>query len=170
MKTFKQILCCVLTVLMLSGVLLTAPTAYAAETSVSQVGAKGSVYSGKTGDCTWRLDTSTGVLSISGTGSMDYKRPWKKHSYYIKTVNIANGLTKVTIQDGVTDIGRGAFCRCKSLSSVTLPDSMKRIRKSAFLHCDKLKTVYYKGSENQWKNIDIETGNEPLTKAKVYYI
>ena len=68
-------------------------------------------YTGTTGDCTYTLDTSAGTLVISGSGAMeDYSSytsglsfsssaPWYSYRSYVKTV---------TIEDGVTSIGR--FC------------------------------------------------------------
>ena len=70
-------------------------------------------YSGTCGDnVTWNLDTSTGVLTISGMGAMaNYgygKAPWYSYSSSVKTV---------TIEEGVTSIGSCAFFACSSLTS-----------------------------------------------------
>ena len=47
-------------------------------------------------------------------------------------------LTSVTIPDGVTTIGEGAFEDCYCLTSVTIPDSLTRIGHRAFWGCRKL--------------------------------
>ena len=91
---------------------------------------------GNSGDnLTWKLDPSTGVLTISGTGFMkDYggasKTPWHDIKGEIKTV---------TIGSGVTDVGAYAFSDCSDITSVTLPDSLTAIRKHAFSWCDSIR-------------------------------
>lgn len=85
---------------------------------------------------TWALDEENGVLTISGQGDMaDYSEdiaPWddKRES-----------LTSVSIQQGVTGIGSGAFCLCTALSTVTLPDGLKRIGNGAFGGCKSLAEI-----------------------------
>ncbi len=46
-----------------------------------------------------------------------------------------------TIPDGVTAIGKYAFCGCKSLSSVTIPNSVTSIGDFAFYQCSGLTSV-----------------------------
>ena len=50
-------------------------------------------------------------------------------------------LTAVTIPEGVTSIGSGAFWHCKSLTSVKLPDSLTEIGAHAFADCVALETL-----------------------------
>lgn len=82
---------------------------------------------------TWALDKENGVLKISGQGDMaDYSEdfaPWAEKS---------SSITSVSIQQGVTGIGSGAFCLCTALSTVTLPDGLKRIGDGAFGGCKSL--------------------------------
>ena len=65
-----------------------------------------------------------------------------------------SNLTNVTIGSRVTNIGSFAFENCSSLTSVTIPNSVTTIGYSAFKNCSKLKTIYYKGSESQWNEIE----------------
>lgn len=109
------------------------------------------VQTGKCGDnVTYSLDTTTGVLTISGTGDMtdysgyDNRCPFDDNSN-IKSVIIESGvtsigdeafyscdnLTSVTIPNGVTSIGNASFLGCRSLPSVTIPDGVTRI---GYLH------------------------------------
>ena len=85
---------------------------------------------------TWTLDDES-TLTISGTGYMDdYYRecyvPWYSHRNDIKTV---------IINDGVTNIGLQAFCRCSSLTSITIPDSVTSIGWYVFVDCDSLTSI-----------------------------
>ncbi|MDE6780600.1 MAG: leucine-rich repeat domain-containing protein [Ruminococcus sp.] len=52
-----------------------------------------------------------------------------------------DGVTDITIPDGVTSIGCMAFDGCCSLTSITIPDSVVSIEDSAFSHCINLLSV-----------------------------
>ena len=93
-----------------------------------------------TGKCgvnvTYSFDTSTGVLTISGTGKMtDYS--YQNYSPFYQNTNIES----VSIEDGVTSIGESAFDSCTSLTSVTIPDSVTSIGSYAFEDCTSLTNV-----------------------------
>ena len=77
-------------------------------------------------------------------------------------------LKSITIPDGVTSIGWSAFVGCTDLVSITFPASITYIASSAFYSCPSLKDVYYSGSLEQWKNIQIGSGNTELLKAAVH--
>ena len=57
-----------------------------------------------------------------------------------------SSLTSVTIGNGVTTIGSGAFQDCSGLTSVTIPNSVTYIQYYAFSYCTGLKCVYFKGN------------------------
>ena len=61
----------------------------------------------------------------------------------------------VTIPEGVTEIGLGAFSHsnCESLTSVTIPSGMRYIGTIAFLDCTSLKEIRYGGTKEQWKAV-----------------
>ena len=116
------------------------------------------VETGKCGDnVTYLLDTSTGVLTINGTGKMtDYSTnsPFYFNSS-VKTVIIESGvtsigdwafygctsLTSVTIPDNITSIGVYAFSYCTSLTNVTIPGSVTNIDDRAFYYCENLTSI-----------------------------
>ena len=105
--------------------------------SVVDFSAFADVKTGKCGDnVTYSLDTSTGVLTISGTGKMtDYS--YHNYSPFYQNTNIES----VSIEDGVTSIGESAFDSCTSLTSVTIPNSVTSIGDSAFLRCASLISI-----------------------------
>ena len=63
-------------------------------------------------------------------------------------------LTSITIPNSVTTIGNGAFSGC-SLISITIPSSVTTIGSSAFENCTSLDSVYYLGTLEEWKSINI---------------
>ena len=146
------------------------------------------------GDCgkagsnvTWTLD-SAGLLTISGKGMMkDYE-----HTYYatsktyitsapwgnqVKSVSIQNGvtsigngafsgctgLTSVTIPNGVTSIGHAAFSGCTGLTSVTIPDSVTSIGGAAFSGCTGLTEILY----NAKAAADLESYSNVFSNAGI---
>ena len=129
-------------------------------TSGLNLTAYAAVQTGKCGDnVTYSLDTSTGVLTISGTGDMaDYSGYDDSPFYYnssVKTVIIENGVTSIgkhafqgcaslisiTILNSVTSIGDSAFYNCTSLTNITIPNSVTSISRHAFCNCTSLKSV-----------------------------
>ncbi len=65
--------------------------------------------------------------------------------YYADSVHIldADGkeVTRVILDNTVTEIPRGAFSNCDSLESITIPDSVTRIAYYAFSGCDGLTNI-----------------------------
>lgn len=95
----------------------------------------------RTGSCgdnvTYSLDTSTGVLTISGTGDMENYSSYSPESPFYGTSKIKS----VIIDNGITSIGDYAFYKCRSLTSITIPNSVTSIGSHAFCHCTSLTSV-----------------------------
>ena len=108
--------------------------------SVVDFSAYADVQTGSCGDnVKYSLDTSTGVLTISGTGDMYSYGPFYENT----------NIKSVIIENGVTSIGDGVFQGCTSLRSVTIPDSVTSIGDDAFYGC-------YFTSENFVNNSNVE--------------
>lgn len=82
------------------------------------------IYSGECGaNLRWSLNTQDSTLTITGTGAMTnwestYDVPWYKNNGKIKFV---------TLPEGLTSIGGGAFASCYHITSVTMPNSVTSI-------------------------------------------
>lgn len=114
------------------------------------------ITSGTTGECTWELNGTELVVSGNGAmGDYDYfngkAAPWGTY------------ITSVVIQEGVTHIGKNAFCgyndrngysESNSLRSITIPNSVKSIGGSAFVGCKSLNI--YITDLNSWLEISFE--------------
>lgn len=80
-----------------------------------------------------------------------------------------SGLKSTTIGEGTTSIGGSVFSGCTSLTDTTIPETVTEIGEDAYKACEALSDVYYSGNENQWNEIEIQSGNETLRKAKIHY-
>ena len=138
----------------------------------------------------WVLDAE-GVLTISGAGAMencqsDQSLPWQDYRNNIKSVTIENGVTTIgkyafAFMAGVSDsslsggnsldIEGGFASRGKNnIKTVTIPVSVTSIGDYAFKYCKSLQTVIYGGTKAQWEAIAVGVGNEALLNANVLYI
>lgn len=65
-----------------------------------------------------------------------------------------SGLTSITIPEAVTSLHHDAFYNCISLTSVTIPERVTSIEQYAFRNCSSLTNITYKGTKEQWNNIN----------------
>ncbi len=107
----------------------------------------------ETGTCgenvTYVLDTSTGVLTISGTGEIS------GYIYGQSPFHQDERIKEVVIEEGVTGIGTGAFMACRNLTKATLPKSLTYIHSIAFSNCHNMKDFYVTSLES-WLNLTYE--------------
>ena len=87
----------------------------------------------------------------------------------IEAFGNCTSLKSITIPDGVKWFGAGAFDGCTGLTSIVIPDSVTSIGWNAFGGCTNLATVYYTGTEEQWKQIIIDDDNSCLTNATIVF-
>ena len=83
----------------------------------------------------WTFDKDTGLLTISGSESMNnYVN--ESSPFYSSSL-----IKTVVIENGVTRIGSTAFSGCTGLTSLTIPDSVTRIGEYVFSGCTGLKEL-----------------------------
>ncbi len=110
---------------------------------------------------TWTHNAETEILTISGTGDMQYyysdvthnNRPYP--SAYVTSIIISDGVTgiamrafarfsdlvNVVIADSVTSIDSEAFSTCSKLTSIIIPNSVTNIGSGIFEDCRSLEDV-----------------------------
>lgn len=121
-------------------------------------------------DLTWEFDADSGTLTISGTGDMDsswfpYDLPMKDPNF-APWYDIAENITSVVIEDGVTSVGAFAFYGCVNLTDVSIPDSVTLIS-CTFVGCDSLTEVYIPASVTDFRYPSNEGVCTGLTRITV---
>lgn len=99
-------------------------------------------------------------LTVRSSGSVPYKLG--------SSVCSQCPLETLVLGEGLTSIGTWAFSNLASLTEITLPVSLNKVDACAFLR-SAITKVYYAGSEDQWKAIEIKSSNEPLQNAEIIY-
>ena len=74
-------------------------------------------------------------------------------------------LKEVTLPDNIKEILWNVFDGCRALETVYIGKNVLRIGDDAFKDCTSIKNVYYSGSKEDWKKIEIGTGNNALIDA-----
>ncbi len=92
------------------------------------------------------------VKGYSGVAFKDMKKA---------TDIIADGLFNRTITSE-------SFSGCVNLKRITIPKSVTRIEENAFKDCDSLEDVYYEGTLEEWRKIDIVSGKYEVEFGDFY--
>lgn len=79
-------------------------------------------------------------------------------------------LGDIHIPESVVFIEFDAFCDCQNLKNVSLGTNILEIGADAFYGCDNLEKIEYRGTINEWKNIDISGKNENIFQCVIHCI
>ena len=116
-------------------------------------------------DLYWSFNSSTGTLTITGSGAMDDyasldDQPWAA---------VRDQIKKISLPERLQDIGTWAFSGCRGLTSITIPHGVTHIYGNAFRDCDVLTEVQYDGTKRQQESISISNTNVSLLNAVWHY-
>lgn len=84
---------------------------------------------------------------------------YKEVEYSVTSIDdsalaVSGALKEMVLPEGLTDIGDYAFNGCEALTNITLPESLIKIGIEAFWQCRALETITFKGTKEQWLNIE----------------
>ncbi len=102
-------------------------------------------------------------------------------------------LSSITLPDGVCSMGEGTFAycyaltgfqfpekmqsipthtffKCKSLADLSIREGITEIGEAVFYGCDALSDIHYSGTQQQWEQIKVNSGdNSPFWNATAHY-
>ncbi len=79
-------------------------------------------------------------------------------------------LRNIIIPKNVTQISMQAFWGCSNLKTISIEtEKLTYIGRSAFDNCSALTDVYYSGTEEKWKEIQIDKYNDELLNATIHF-
>lgn len=79
-----------------------------------------------------------------------------------------NSLEDIYIPESVGFIKFDAFYDCQNLKNVSLGTNILEIETDVFYGCDSLENIEYRGTINEWKNIDISEKNENIFQCVIH--
>lgn len=109
------------------------------------------------------LDTTNTV--ITGIWDSEHLSKYK----YLVIPDIIVGSGNMLEFSKVTTIGEGAFEGNAWLKTVHIPVHIKKIQKNAFSGCNGLEKITYAGTEEDWRKMVIESGNEILRSLPIEF-
>lgn len=128
-----------------------------------------SVYSNDENGVLFNKNKSELILYPKGKKENSYTIPHSVTKVGENAFAWCESITNMTIPDSVTSIEDWAFDGCTNLNSITISKSVTNIEDYAFLNCSNLYTIYYTGTEDQWKDITIGICNDKLKNATILY-
>lgn len=105
------------------------------------------------GDCCLIVDDDSGV-KLAGVGPHELER---------------DGLTSVAVPDGVSTLYGYSMAYCEDLTAVYLPKSVTSIGEKVFFLDKKLTDIFYAGTEEQFRSIQISNGNDLQSQFTIHY-
>lgn len=123
--------------------------------------------------------TSIGADAFTGTAFYNESGNWSNYvlysyPYLLKAKHSPNVFqpgvsTDYSVTPGTKVIADEAFSGCSRVTTIHIPDSVAHIGTSAFADCTALTDVYYEtGTQSDWDEIDIGSGNECLLNAVIH--
>lgn len=74
-----------------------------------------------------------------------------------------------SVRSPLTHLQEGSFYGCSALDNIIIDKLVGAIPVDCFNGCTSLTKIYYTGTENQWKNILIQSGNDVLNNVEIVY-
>ncbi len=97
----------------------------------------------------WSFDEASGVLTITGDveipGYNHEEAPW---------YSIRESITKVIVDEGITAIGRNAFCNFDNLVSIELPSTVTKLDSNFLELCHSVQSITVSADNQYFTSVD----------------
>lgn len=112
-----------------------------------------------------RIPEFTELMLSLGYNPLDYMT--RVPPYFLRWTR---NVKEFTIPKNVKYLDEFAFYACLGLTTLTIPKSIIGIGSYAFGKCKNLKTIYYEGTEEDWKRINIDKiTNRKLSRVEIIF-
>ncbi len=109
------------------------------------------------------VDVNNANLTAGRNGVL-FSKDNKKLVYYP-----ANKADKIyNVPDGVTTIGKYAFCNAQNLASVVIPDSVTAVEAAAFYGLN-IRDIYFEGTQEEWNAFAVAADTANPVTATVHF-
>ena len=115
--------------------------------------------------------TNIGTSAFSNCRNLSTER-LPENLISIETYAFSNceNLVSINIPDSVDIIKSGTFEGCEKLENIFFGKNISKIEYEAFSFCNNLEDIYFVGTEEEWNNIIMEGGNDPLLNATIHFL
>ena len=113
--------------------------------------------------------TSLGIAAFRNCSRLESVLIGSGVTYLSGTFANCESLKNIIIPDSVTEINLWTFSGCEKLKEVVLGKNVKTVGYVAFDNYGDLEIVYYRGTEIEWRNIEIDSTNKKLKSSQRYY-
>ena len=114
---------------------------------------------------TWKI--KDGVLTISGEGAMyDYAPDFANGKTSAPWSPVKHAITKVVVEEGITEIGDWAFAWLSNMTHISFPASMTSVGTSSLVQTGKLTNIQVASGSEHYVSADgvslVDTGSKTL--------
>ena len=114
--------------------------------------------------------SSVYISDLDAWYSINFGYRFANPFYYAQNLYLNGELVEsLEIPQGIQVIQAGLFRSATCLKRVAIPRSLAGVAANAFEKCTNITEVFYEGSESEWANLPISSGNDPLKNAQVYF-
>lgn len=75
-------------------------------------------------------------------------------------------VTDIILPSSIEKLPSFAFAGCKNLKNITIPKKIRTIHEGTFAGCENLENVYYEGTMDDWKKVNIITNRHEIEFGK----
>lgn len=117
-----------------------------------------------------------GIVGTNFSDAVIHIPQWYKNAYGRKVPVIVvasdvlgknQNLTDLILPPSIERFPQNMFRNCRKLKRFTFPRRVKHVRQNTFCDCIALEDVYYEGTQEEWKRVEIVRERREADKSKL---